>query len=100
MIIIPCPELTSWSMLLHARSCLVSWSLSQGIIKFRWRRVTPYHYTVMPFGLINARATYQRMVNKLFDEMIDETMQVYVDDMLVKSIKGVDHLEDLTKTFE
>lgn len=45
-----------------------------------------YCYTVMPSGLKNARATYQRHVNKMFQDMIGKTMEVYVDDMLVKSI--------------
>lgn len=59
-----------------------------------------YNHIVMPFGLINVGATYQRMVNELFTRMIDVTMEAYVDDMLVKSIKGVDHVEELRKTFK
>lgn len=49
----------------------------------------------MPFGLINAGATYQRMVNKLFAGMIGNTMEDYVDYMLVKLVKGVDDVEDV-----
>ncbi|XP_059441743.1 uncharacterized protein LOC132174049 [Corylus avellana] len=44
-----------------------------------------YCYKVMPFGLKNAEATYQRLVNKMFQEQIGKNMKVYVDDMLVKS---------------
>ena len=44
-----------------------------------------YSYKVMPFGLKNARATYQRLVNKMFNKQIGRNMEVYVDDMLVKS---------------
>ena len=44
-----------------------------------------YHYTVMPFGLKNARATYQRMMSRMFREKIGHTMEVYIDDMVVKS---------------
>ncbi|CAL2265853.1 unnamed protein product [Prunus armeniaca] len=44
-----------------------------------------YCYNVMPFSLRNARATYQRLVNKIFSELIGTSMEVYVDDMLVKS---------------
>ncbi|CAL8168084.1 unnamed protein product [Prunus armeniaca] len=44
-----------------------------------------YCYKVMPFGLKNAEATYQRLVNILFAPLIGNTMEVYVDDMLVKS---------------
>ncbi|KAL0447285.1 UNVERIFIED_CONTAM: Retrovirus-related Pol polyprotein from transposon gypsy [Sesamum latifolium] len=59
-----------------------------------------YYYNVMPFGLKNAGATYQRLVNKMFKDQIGSTMEVYVDDMLVKSMKEVDHLKDLKQAFE
>lgn len=51
----------------------------------------------MPFGLINDGSTHQRMVHKLFPDMIGDTMEAYVDDMLVKSKRSVDHEEDLEK---
>ena len=57
-------------------------------------------YKVMLFGLKNARATYQRLVNKMFVQQIRLNMEVYVDDMLVKSKKEDHHLNDLRKTFE
>ncbi|GFS40353.1 hypothetical protein Acr_00g0068050 [Actinidia rufa] len=41
-----------------------------------------YCYKVMPFGLKNAGATYQRLVNKMFNAQIGKTMEVYIDDML------------------
>ena len=44
-----------------------------------------YCFRVMPFGLRNAGATYQRLVNRMFQEEIGKTMEVYVDDMLIKS---------------
>ena len=44
-----------------------------------------YCYKVMPFELKNAEATYQRLVNKMFNKQIGRNMEVYVDDMLVKS---------------
>lgn len=44
-----------------------------------------YCYNVMSFGLKNARATYQRLVNRMFAENIGVNMEVYIDDMLVKS---------------
>lgn len=53
----------------------------------------------MPFGLKNAGATYQRFVNKIFEDIIGKTMEVYVDDMLVKSIKEEDHMKHLSETF-
>ena len=54
----------------------------------------------MPFGLKNAGATYQRLVNKFFQRQIGQNMEVYVDDMLVKSIEDTDHIKDLTEAFE
>src|SRR3954464_2449775 len=59
-----------------------------------------YYYWVMPFVLKNAGATYQRLVNKLFKHQIGKNVEVYVDDMLVKSTKENDHVKDLLKTFE
>ena len=54
-------------------------------------------YKVMPFGLKNAGATYQRLVNKMFTPQIGWNIEVYVDEMLVKS-KEEDH-RDLRETF-
>ena len=59
-----------------------------------------YCYKVMPFGLKNDGATYQRLVNKMFRKQIGHTMEVYIDDMVVKSKKAEDHMGDLTETFE
>ena len=42
-------------------------------------------YKVMPFGLKNVGATYQRLMNKMFAQQIERNVQVYVDNMLVKS---------------
>ena len=44
-----------------------------------------YCYNVMPFGLKNTRATYQRLVTKMFRPLLRSTMEAYIDDMLVKS---------------
>ena len=57
-------------------------------------------YKAMPFGLKNAGATYQRLMNKMFAHQIERNVQVYVDDMLVKSLREVDHLDDLRETFD
>jgi len=59
-----------------------------------------YCYTVMPFGLKNAGATYQRLVNKMFQAQIGRNMEVYVDDMLVKSLTTGGHIADLAEAFE
>ncbi|XP_065023311.1 uncharacterized protein LOC135649130 [Musa acuminata AAA Group] len=58
-----------------------------------------YFYKVMPFGLKNAGATYQRTVNKMFSHQIGRNMEVYVDDMIVKSREAITHLADLAEAF-
>lgn len=52
-------------------------------------------YKVMPFGLKNAGPTYQCLVNKIFKPLPGKTMEVYIDDMIVKSIRDVEHNRDL-----
>ena len=54
-----------------------------------------YCYKVMPFGLKNASVTYQRLVNAMFTDHLGRTMEVYIDDMLVKSLKAKDHVGHL-----
>ena len=56
-------------------------------------------YKVMPFNLKNAGATYQGLINKMFTQQIRRNVQVYVDDMLVKSRREENHLEDLKEIF-
>ena len=56
-----------------------------------------YCYKVMPFKLKNAGATYQRLGNKMFNKQICKNMEVYVDDMLVKSKEELAHLDDFRK---
>ena len=65
--------------------------------------VTPtgnYHYKVMPFGLKNARSTYQWMMTKMFEPQLGRSIAVYVDDMVVKSKVVFEHVGDLTNIFE
>uniref|UniRef100_A0A2N9HFP0 Uncharacterized protein n=1 Tax=Fagus sylvatica TaxID=28930 RepID=A0A2N9HFP0_FAGSY len=57
-------------------------------------------YDVMPFGLKNAGATYQRAMVTLFHDMIHHEIEVYVDDMIAKSRTTQDHLTDLRKLFQ
>ena len=64
--------------------------------------VTPignYHYKVMPFGLKNAGSTYQRMMTKMFEPQLGRSIEVYIDDMVVKSKVVSEHVEDLTSIF-
>ena len=58
-----------------------------------------YCYKVMPFDLKNAGATYQRLVNHMFCPQIGRNVEVYVDDMLVKSLDEERYLDDLQETF-
>ncbi|KAI0495533.1 hypothetical protein KFK09_021834 [Dendrobium nobile] len=58
-----------------------------------------YCYRVMPFGLKNAGATYQRLMNKIFKTLIGHNMEVYVDDMLVKILEKSQHISDLEQCF-
>ena len=65
--------------------------------------ITPhglFGYNIMPFGLKNARATYQRLVTKMFRPLFGKTMEVYIDDMLVKSKERPDHTTHLQREFE
>ena len=65
--------------------------------------ITPegnYHYTVMPFGMKNARATYQQMVTHMFKELIGKTVEVYIDDMVVKTREEREHARDLQGVFD
>ncbi|XP_061367257.1 uncharacterized protein LOC133310357 [Gastrolobium bilobum] len=59
-----------------------------------------YCYNVMPFGLKNSGATYQRMMNKVFKDQLGKNVEVYVDDMIVKSFDMVNHVRDLEQTFQ
>ena len=65
--------------------------------------ITPhglYCYNVMPFELKNVGATYQRLVKKMFRPLLSNTMEVYIDDMLVKSKQRPDHATHLQKDFD
>ncbi|XP_026445572.1 uncharacterized protein LOC113346222 [Papaver somniferum] len=59
-----------------------------------------YCYTVMPFGLKNAGTTYQHLVDDMFRDLIGKTMEVYIDDMVVKSKQKESHFIDLQKMFD
>ena len=61
---------------------------------------TNYHYTVMLFGLKNAKATYQRIMTRMFRDKIGHMVEVYIDDMVVKRKWEVQHINDLKEVFE
>jgi len=54
---------------------------------------------VMPFGLKNADATYQRLMNRIFKQQIGQNVEVYVDDMVIKSHNVAQHVADLEEVF-
>jgi hypothetical protein len=65
--------------------------------------ITPfgkYCYITMPFSLRNARATYQRCMQHVFGEHIRPTIEAYVDDIVVKSKKNNNLVDDLSTAFE
>ena len=65
--------------------------------------ITPwgtYCYKVMPFGLKNAGATYQRVATTLLHDLIHKEEEVYVDDMIVNSKDHGGHIPTLRKFFE
>ncbi|GKV49877.1 hypothetical protein SLEP1_g56600 [Rubroshorea leprosula] len=62
--------------------------------------VGTFEWVVMPFGLKNAGATYQRAMNAIFYDMIGKFMEIYIDDVVVKSHGEADHLVHLRKAFK
>src|SRR6266542_3399266 len=59
-----------------------------------------YEFNVMLFGLKNAPLTFQRLINKVLREYIDEFVIVYIDDLLIYSKTFEEHLEHIRKVFE
>ena len=49
----------------------------------------------MPFGLKNAGATYQKLVNTMFGDLIGTKVEAYIDDMVVKTTSTSNHIGDL-----
>ncbi|GKB21770.1 reverse transcriptase domain-containing protein [Tanacetum coccineum] len=88
----------------------VSWTLTKAITRYRWQSQMRrkqlsipakgvYYYTKMPFGLKNAGATYQRLVDKAFDNQVGRNIEVYVDDLVIKSHTEAEMLRDIDETF-
>ena len=59
-----------------------------------------FYYIVMPFGLKNVGATYQRMMTTIFQDMMHRELEDYVDEIIMKSRRREDHVEVLRKVFE
>ena len=64
------------------------------------RALGTYEWVIIPFGLKNAGVTYQRVMNAIFHEFIRKLMEVYIDDVVVKSDKKDTYLDHLRKAFE
>jgi hypothetical protein len=58
------------------------------------------HYVVMTFGLENVGATYQRTMNYIYHDLISKLVEIYINDVVVKSTSTRGHLEDLCQVFE
>ena len=58
-----------------------------------------YHYKVMPFGLKNTRSTYQRIMTRMFEPQLGKSIEVYIEDMVVKSKVEFKHINDLGNIF-
>ena len=59
-----------------------------------------YHYIVIPFELKNAGAIYQQMVTRMFKDLIGKTVEVYIDNMVVKTKESGGHACDLMEVFD
>nr|GEX44653.1 reverse transcriptase domain-containing protein [Tanacetum cinerariifolium] len=57
-----------------------------------------YCYTKIPFGLKNVDATYQRLVDKAFDRQIGQNLEIYVDDLVIKSHTKTELIRDIEET--
>ncbi|KAL0349639.1 UNVERIFIED_CONTAM: Transposon Tf2-12 polyprotein [Sesamum radiatum] len=97
-------------MPLQAMKLYPSWMDRLDTTKYVWQPAdeeltafrTPkgiYCYKVMPFGLKNAGATYQRAMQKIFDDMLHKNVECYVDDLVVKSKKRENHFHDYLEKF-
>ena len=65
--------------------------------------VTPignYYYKVMSFGLKNAGSTYQKMMTRMFESQLGKNIEIYIDDMVVKSKMVSEHVRDFWAIFE
>ena len=59
-----------------------------------------FEWLVMPFGLKNVGATYQRAMNAIFHDMLGHHMEIYIDDIVVKYKMATEHVNHLRKSFE
>lgn len=62
--------------------------------------IETFEWTAMSFGLKNARTKYQRTTNYVFHDVIGKSMEIYIDDVVVKSRERQLHLTHLREAFE
>ena len=55
---------------------------------------------MMPFGLKNAGSTYQKMMTRMFEPQLGKSIEVYIDEMVMKSKVVSEHVGDLRNIFE
>jgi hypothetical protein len=67
---------------------------------FRCPGLGLFEWIVMTFGLKNAGVTYQRAMNYIFHELIGKIVEIYIDDVVIKSLNHDSHLDDVRKTLE
>jgi hypothetical protein len=100
-------------MLLLDIKLLASWMGMQGTIKFFMAiedvsktafrcpgHIGLFEWIVMTFGLKNVGTTYQRAMNYIFHELIGKIVEIYIDDVVIKSLDHESHLDDMRKTLE
>ena len=58
-----------------------------------------FEWLVMPFDLKNAGTTYQRVMNAIFHDMLGHHMEIYIDDIVVKSKKSTEHVNHFKEKF-
>ncbi|KAM1153053.1 hypothetical protein ACFX19_036192 [Malus domestica] len=63
------------------------------------RALGTYEWVIMPFDLKNTGATYQRAMNIIFHDLIGTIVEVYIDDVVIKSAQRQTHLDDLHQAF-
>ncbi|GKE06464.1 reverse transcriptase domain-containing protein [Tanacetum coccineum] len=57
-----------------------------------------FSYTKMPFGLKNARATYQRLVDNIFEGQMGRNLEAYMDDMVITRKRELEMIKDVEET--
>ena len=65
-----------------------------------WTQRGHFEFIVMPFGVTNALATFQRLMNQIFREELDAFVLVYLDDILIFSRTLEEHIQHIRKALE